>query len=144
MIVYISGKMSGDNNFVEKFARAEEKLKAEGHEVINPAKVPMPRSASYEQILKADMAMLEAAEAIYMLRDWATSNGARTELGYALGKGIYIMTETDTQERKAEDPKEEAKEDQTEGETSDKGEVIVGEDSARESLDKAEEGESVE
>ena len=38
-IVYISGAISGTTDYMERFEKAENKLKDEGYTVINPAKI---------------------------------------------------------------------------------------------------------
>jgi hypothetical protein len=38
MKLYISGKITGDENYQEKFAEAERRLVDAGYEVVNPAK----------------------------------------------------------------------------------------------------------
>lgn len=37
--IYIAGPVTGDPDYIEKFNKAEEKLKGEGWTVINPVKV---------------------------------------------------------------------------------------------------------
>lgn len=46
MRIYISGPITKDKDYYKKFLMAEAKLTADGHEVINPAKVGllMPKS----------------------------------------------------------------------------------------------------
>lgn len=39
MRIYISGPITGTTDYKERFAVAEEKLKANGYEVVNPAKL---------------------------------------------------------------------------------------------------------
>lgn len=96
MVVYISGGITGVENYGKAFERAEEKLKAAGHEVINPARLEeyVPQ-LTYEGYMAIDMALLSVSEAIYMLNGWKNSRGANREYGYALAKGIKIMTEKD-------------------------------------------------
>ena len=94
MRVYISGGITNVLNYVERFARAEEKLTALGYEVINPAKVnaelpPM----EWEEYMHISIAELSLCDAIYMLDNYRASLGAQRELGYALGAGMRIMWE---------------------------------------------------
>lgn len=93
-LVYISGKISGDGGFMEKFANAEEKLKAAGYRVINPARIVAPvwKMYLYDEIMEVDMSLLDLADAIVLLDDWAESEGAIKELDFALKKGINVWT----------------------------------------------------
>lgn len=82
MIVYIAGKMTGEENWNwSRFKLAESILMQAGHIVLNPADLPtnMP-SYKYMPIC---LAMLEAADAIYMLDGWRDSPGATLEKSYA-------------------------------------------------------------
>ena len=93
--VYISGAMTGVQNYQESFDKAENKLILEnGYKVINPAHIDdvMP-NADYEDYMVVDMFLLDMCDAIYMLKGWEKSCGANREYGYALAKGMEIMFE---------------------------------------------------
>lgn len=85
MRIYISGKITGDENYKQKFAEAEKILEEQGHEVINPARVAeaLPE-LTYQQYLDIDYLLIEYCDAIYMLEDWIESKGARAEYGLAI------------------------------------------------------------
>ena len=93
-LVYISGQMTGKENYKKYFDYASAKLIDEGYKVVNPAYIDdvMP-NALYEDYMKADMLLLEMCDAIYMLKGWEKSCGANREYGYALAKGMEIMFE---------------------------------------------------
>jgi len=59
-MIYISGAISGTNNYMERFAVAEKRLTDEGKQVINPANVThqLPSSTDYEMYMELDMLML--------------------------------------------------------------------------------------
>ena len=42
MKVYISGKITGNENYLEEFSKAEKELKYCGYDVVNPAKHLIP------------------------------------------------------------------------------------------------------
>ena len=89
--VYIGGKMTGLTEEESKalFARAEELLKAQGYEVVNPWKIEVPKHYS-GQLLRS-LEELAKCDAIYLLDNWTSSNGANCEYWFAKGMGIDIM-----------------------------------------------------
>ena len=97
MRIYISGPITGHDDYMTQFAAAEKELEAVGYTVINPAKeianIPGIQEFSYEQIMTVCIGMLAACDIIYMLRGWQESRGANREYGFALGKGKIIMWE---------------------------------------------------
>ena len=88
MKIYISGPITNVIDYKEKFARAEQNLKAKypDAEIINPTvldKLPL----TYDEYMELDLRLLGMCEGIYMLKDWEDSKGANREYGYALAKG---------------------------------------------------------
>lgn len=68
MRVYISGPITGVEDYKERFAKAEQELKEQGHIVINPAKVDETYPEfDYEDYMEVDLCLLNLCEAIYML-----------------------------------------------------------------------------
>lgn len=92
MIYYIAGPMSGipDGNR-PAFHRAAAGLRAEGHTVLDPALLPM--NLDDKAYLPICTAMIDAADAIYMLDGWATSMGAVAEQNYAMRQGKKLRYE---------------------------------------------------
>ncbi len=99
MKIYISGPITNDPDYMEHFNEAEERLKAKGYEVINPARSINDLMKSigweldYNSILCMDIAMLQSCDAIYMLRGYRNSNGAKTERIFAVMLGKKFMSE---------------------------------------------------
>jgi hypothetical protein len=96
MKIYISGKISGLSveEVREKFAKAETHLKELGHEVINPLKNGLPEGEVWEKYMVADIALLFACEAIYLLPDWMDSRGAMIEKCIAQAIELKILYES--------------------------------------------------
>lgn len=92
--VYISGAMTGVQNYKQNFLEAERKLVKEGYKVVDPAWIDsVMTNADYEDYMVVDMLLLDMCDAIYMLKGWEKSCGANREYGYALAKGMEIMFE---------------------------------------------------
>lgn len=94
MIIYISGPMRGREDFNRPaFMEAEKRLKKAGHIVLNPAWLPVDlKSESYAPI---DTAMIDAADAVYMLHGWWISRGAQAEKAYADWQQKEVIFEED-------------------------------------------------
>lgn len=75
MKVYISGAITGTNDFMERFKAAEDRLTDEGMSVINPARLNscMPKDTTYEEYMEVALHLLDMCEAIYMLKGWGNS-----------------------------------------------------------------------
>ena len=95
MKIYISGAITGTDDYMERFAKAEKELTEQGYSVVNPAKVnaQLPEHTTYEEYMKMCFCMLDMADAIFMISNWKTSCGASQEYGYALAKDMIIMYE---------------------------------------------------
>lgn len=93
--IYISGPITGTDDFMERFNEAEERLKSEGYMVYNPAHANsfMPEGTTYQEYMKVSFLLLDMADTIYMLKGWQNSCRANKEYGYALIKGKMIMFE---------------------------------------------------
>ena len=88
MKMYISGAITGTDNYMERFAKAEKELTENGYSVINPAKVnaQLPEDTTYEEYMKMCFCMLDMCDSIYMLKGWEKSCGANREYGYEIGR----------------------------------------------------------
>ena len=95
MKIYISGAITGTDDYIERFANAEKELTEQGYSVINPAKVnaQLPEDTTYDEYMKMSFCMLDMCEAIFMLKEWSKSCGANREYEYAMAKDMIIMYE---------------------------------------------------
>ena len=80
-IAYISGAISSDPHYKEKFADAETVLINCGFDVLNPTCVPA--LLSYDQHMQIDRIFVTASDVIVLLPDWTKSSGAKEELELA-------------------------------------------------------------
>lgn len=104
--VYISGKI-GEEELSEatrqKFAKAEAYLRDWGFDTFNPTTSGLGRLAEekakengtdfYTEIMELDIAELKKCDAIYMLRDWKDSAGAKREYAEADKLGLSVWYE---------------------------------------------------
>lgn len=90
MKIFISGKITGDSNYKEKFNKIASKLESQGHIVFNPSILPF--GLTNEEYIKIGFSMLECCDSIFMLKDWKDSRGATLEYQYAkyCDKNIYF------------------------------------------------------
>ena len=125
MRIYCSGPMTGKPYHNRPaFDAAAKRLREQGHFVINPAELSAifgkdiqlafriyydPSDArgissieegnclykTAKSVMDADLAAVRSCDAIYMLRGWETSRGAKRELKEALEHGLTIMQEGD-------------------------------------------------
>jgi hypothetical protein len=96
MRVYVSGKITGlpMEAVKEKFAWHSSFLLAKGYTPVNPIEVsPYEKGKAWHDYMKEDIAELLTCDAIYMLRDWGQSKGARVEYQIAREMGMYIFFE---------------------------------------------------
>ena len=88
--VYLSGKISGDPNYREKFAAAAQELENAGFIVLNPAVLPQ-EGFSWEAYMRISLAMLDECTSVCFLLDWKDSRGATWEHGRAFATGKRIL-----------------------------------------------------
>ena len=92
MTIYIAGPMTGIENYnFDRFNAKEAELIEKGHQILNPAKIGI--LPDYKMYWPINRAMLDGADAIYMLTGWENSPGARKELFYAVENGIPALFE---------------------------------------------------
>lgn len=93
MTVYISGPITGVLDYKEKFGLIEASLKLEGYETINPAKVNLGENATWEDYMRHDIKSLCDCDAIFMMKGWQRSKGARVENYMAKKLGLLVINE---------------------------------------------------
>jgi hypothetical protein len=97
MKAYLSGPISFDKDFKDKFALAESKVASKGYHPINPVvigetlKKHLGRDPSYEEYLREDFRALLDCQIIIMLPGWKNSTGAMREHDLALWSGLDVI-----------------------------------------------------
>ena len=95
MTVYISGAITGTTDYEERFKAAEPQLREEGYDVMNPAAISalLPKGMPWSAYMEVMLPLLKYCDAIYLLKGWHQSSGARIELEYAIKLGLDVMEE---------------------------------------------------
>ena len=98
MKIYISGSITGTDDFMERFSIAQKKLERDGHDVINPALVNLnlPKLMTYSEYMDMSICMLKMCDAIYLLDGWGSSRGANLEIIFAMLNDKKILYEVKT------------------------------------------------
>lgn len=110
-LIYISGKITGDDNYRTKFATAEQRLIRDGYNVLNPVEVGDKLDRVHQALgvaaptwgdyMRKCLLEIINVKAVYMLRDWQESRGARLEHYIASELGINIVYEDEATEDRA-------------------------------------------
>lgn len=100
--IYIAGQMAGlpELNF-PAFYKAEKELMKAGWRVVNPARFNAVFNVYNEGIegkildavCESERAVIPHLDAIYLLKGWENSKGARLELKVAIEHGLEIVVE---------------------------------------------------
>lgn len=93
-IVYISGKITGNDNYKSEFQEAENFLTELGYIVINPAEIDEIVKCSEldrAEIMSICYRLVDISDAIFMIGGWQKSRGANEELSYARSLGKKVM-----------------------------------------------------
>lgn len=96
MKVYISGPITGVEDFETHFNKAEEFLRKRGLEPVNPVKIGKALEKDglhleYSDYMRADIAELLKCDAIFMLDGSEDSEGACTEYCVAKSLGLFVL-----------------------------------------------------
>lgn len=98
MLVYISGPITGVENFKASFAARAAKLRAMGYQVENPVlvgeklqKMFPDKKLSHEDYMTHDIAALLNCDGISMLDGWEKSEGAAIEHKVAKATGKVFV-----------------------------------------------------
>lgn len=90
-VVYISGPITGVENYWEPFEKAETLLEELGYIPLTPTR--LPKGMTNEQYMRINFAMIDSADAVVFLPDWEKSHSAQIEKKYChyIGKPKIAM-----------------------------------------------------
>lgn len=96
--VYISGKITGNENYKTDFLEAEKLLNKNGFDFMNPvylgeALEAVIKSPTHEQYMRTCLEGLLKCDAILMLPNWQYSEGAKVEKLVAESIGLPFIDE---------------------------------------------------
>lgn len=92
---YIAGKITGQPNYMELFEAKQTELEAQGHAVINPAKLIniLGTDFTHREYMHICFSLIDLCDEIHFFNNWIDSFGAKLEMGYALWKGKTVVVE---------------------------------------------------
>ena len=97
--IYISGRISGltHNTYTNDFFKAHEQLFTMGYSfIVNPLFITRKiDKANYNALMVCCIKHLFECNAIYMIKGWELSKGARIEYNIAKEMGIEIIYQTE-------------------------------------------------
>ena len=93
--VYISGAITGIENYEELFNKAEEILKTNGFDVVNPVKIEHNHDNTWNSFMRVDLKAMLDCDSIYMLSNYKSSKGANIELNLAKELDFEIIYESE-------------------------------------------------
>ncbi len=92
MKLYLAGPMSGVENLNFPLFHAEaDRLRALGHDVVNPAEINADPKADWAGCMRADIRELVTCEGIAVLPGWEKSRGASLEVHIARALGMPVL-----------------------------------------------------
>lgn len=92
MKIYIAGRITGTTDYMERFAAAEERLRAQGHIVLSPTAISH-FGLQHHEYMCITYAMIAVTDKVYLLKGWHQSLGARAEKAYAETMGKEVEEE---------------------------------------------------
>jgi len=76
--IYISGKVTGDPDYGEKFIAEADRLRALGYRPVNPT-AQIPEDESWPSAMRIALGAMLACDGVSLLPGWRESRGAKVE-----------------------------------------------------------------
>jgi len=97
MKIYLSGPVTGTDDYKKRFAKAEDylRMKYPGWSAVNPVSVcdRLPKDTTYNECMDVCLTLVKMCDAIYMMKGWEKSNGAKAECALAIAMGLNVYEE---------------------------------------------------
>lgn len=93
MRTYISGPITNNSNYKDQFQAAARMLRKQGLSVFDPTERGIVQGWKWADYMRRDISALMTCRAIYMLKGWRKSKGARLERWIAKKLGYLIIYE---------------------------------------------------
>jgi hypothetical protein len=88
LTLYLCGRITGDDDYRDKFLNAENELYEAGFHPVNPAVVIS--DANWNHAMRKAVSLMLQCDGIAVLPDWKKSKGAKIEVALARGIGIPV------------------------------------------------------
>lgn len=92
--IYLSGKITGKENYQQDFARAKALL-CPFYEVLNPCDFVFSDATNYFEIMRFDVARMLECDGVALLDDWQQSRGACIEKDIAEMLQMTVLSVAD-------------------------------------------------
>lgn len=95
--VYISGKITDNENYAAQFEKREKELKTLGYLPVNPVRIrerlkfKLGREPDYQEIINENISELKKCDYINFLNNWRDSDSAREAYKIAAENNIPIL-----------------------------------------------------
>ena len=88
LYLYLSGKITGNENYRADFSAGREALEAAGFAVCSPVDLGLPEDVSWEAAMRADIREMMLCDGVALLPGWEVSRGACVEERLARDLGL--------------------------------------------------------
>jgi hypothetical protein len=87
--LYLCGRITGDDNYRDKFLKAENRLYGAGYHPVNPAAL-VPPDTDWRSAMRTAISFMLVCDGVALLPDWKESKGAKIEARLARKLGMDV------------------------------------------------------